>query len=75
MGRVYHQFSASELESVWQRGKGGQPNLQIAKALGFAPASVWWQIRHRGGLAPAPRRRAERALTLEEREEISRRGS
>lgn len=72
MGRVYHQFSASELESVWQRWKGGQPNLQIAKALGFAPASVWWQIRHRGGLAPAPRRRAERALTLEEREEISR---
>jgi IS30 family transposase len=72
MGRSYHQFSASELESVWQRWKRGEPNLQIAKALGFAPASVWWQIRHRGGVAPAPRRRAERALSLGEREEISR---
>jgi IS30 family transposase len=72
MGRVYHQFSASELESLWQRWKRGEPNLQIATALGFAPASVWWQIRHRGGLAPAPRRRAERALSFREREEISR---
>jgi len=72
MGRIYHQFSASELESVWQRWKRGEPNLEIAKALGVAPASVWWQIRHRGGLAPAPRRRAERALSLKEREEISR---
>ena len=72
MGRRYHQFSASELESVWQRWKGGEPNLQIAKAMGFAPASVWWQIRHRGGVAPQPRRRAERVLSLREREEISR---
>lgn len=72
MGRVYHQFSASELESVWQRWKRGEPNLQIAKALGFPPASVWWQIRTRGGLAPHARRRAARALSLSEREEISR---
>ncbi len=40
--------------------------------MGFPPASVWWQIRHRGGLAPPPRRRAEAALTFLEREEISR---
>jgi IS30 family transposase len=72
MERVYHQFSRSELESVWQRWKRGEPNLQIATTLGFAPASVWWQIRNRGGLAPRPRRRAERALSLSEREEISR---
>jgi IS30 family transposase len=72
MGRRKHPFSASELESVWQRWKRGEPNLQIAKALGFPPASVWWQIRHRGGLAPQPRRRAERTLSLSEREEISR---
>jgi IS30 family transposase len=72
MGRVNHKFSASELESLWQRWKGGEPNLQIAKAMGFPPASVWWQIRTRGGLAPQPRRRAERALRFSEREEISR---
>jgi len=72
MGRIYHQFSTAELECVWQRLKRGEPNLEIAKALGFPPASVWWQIRHHGGLAPAPRRRADRALSLREREEISR---
>jgi IS30 family transposase len=72
MGRRNHRFSARELENVWQQWKRGEPNLQIAKAMGFAPASVWWQIRHRGGLAPQPRRRGERVLSLNEREEISR---
>lgn len=72
MRRRNHQFSASELESVWQHWKRGVSNLQIAKTMGFPPASVWWQIRHRGGLAPQPRRRAECALSLSEREEISR---
>jgi len=57
---------------VWQHWKRGVSNLQIAKTMGFPPASVWWQIRHRGGLAPQPRRRAECALSLSEREEISR---
>ncbi|MGH7635059.1 MAG: IS30 family transposase, partial [Gemmatimonadaceae bacterium] len=70
--RQHHQFSASELERVWRWWKRGVSNLEIAKALGFPPASVWWQIRHRGGLAPRVRRRAERALSLGEREEISR---
>ena len=72
MARQYRHFSASELEMVWQRWKSGESNLQIAEALGFPPSSVWRQIRHRGGLAPQPRRRAERALSLREREEISR---
>jgi IS30 family transposase len=70
MGRQYHQLTASELEDVWRQWKRGESNLQIAKALGFAPSTVWWQIRHRGGLAPQPRRRAERSLSLREREEI-----
>ncbi|MDQ2932374.1 MAG: IS30 family transposase [Gemmatimonadota bacterium] len=72
MGRKYHQFSASELERAWSRWKRGESNLQIAEALGFAPSSVWWQIRKRGGLAPQVRRRAARALSLRDREEISR---
>jgi IS30 family transposase len=72
MRRKNHQFSATELEDVWQLWKRGVSNLQIAKRMGFPPASVWWQIRHRGGLAPQPRRRSEAALRLIEREEISR---
>jgi len=72
MGRRYRRFRASELECLWSRWKEGQSNLQIAEALGAHPSSVWWQIQRRGGLPPQPRRRAERALSLREREEISR---
>ena len=72
MGRRYRRFSASELEILWSRWKEGQSNLQIAEALCAHPSSVWWQIQRRGGLPPQPRRRAERTLSLSEREEISR---
>ena len=72
MTRRYKQFSASELEILWSRWKDGESNLQIAEALGFPRSSVWYQIRRRGGMPPQPRRRAERALSLSEREEISR---
>lgn len=72
MTRRYKQFSASELEILWSRWKGGESNLQIAEALGYPRSSVWYQIQRRGGMPPQPRRRAERALSLSEREEISR---
>ena len=72
MTRRYKQFTASELEILWSRWKGGESNLQIAEALGFPRSSVWYQIRRRGGMPPQPRRRSERALSLREREEISR---
>jgi IS30 family transposase len=72
MGRRYHRISVRELESLWSRWKSGQSNLQIAEALRVHPSSVWWQIQRRGGIAPRPRRRAARALSAGEREEISR---
>ena len=46
MGRSYHQFSASELESVWQRWKRGEPNLQIAKAFCSHSVRVICANRH-----------------------------
>jgi IS30 family transposase len=72
MKRRYRQFSASELEILWSRWKGGDSNIEIAEALGYPRASVWYRIRSRGGLAPPPRRRDERTLSCSEREEISR---
>jgi IS30 family transposase len=38
----------------------------------WAPVRVWRQISERGGIAPPARRRADRVLSLREREEISR---
>ena len=72
MGRRDRNLSASELEVLWSRWQDGDSSLQIAEVLGVSKSAIWHQIRRRGGFAPPPRRRAERALTLREREEISR---
>jgi IS30 family transposase len=72
MGRRCREYSRGELEMLWSRWKGGESNLQIARALGIDPVTVWRQISTRGGMAPPSRRRAARALSLSEREEISR---
>jgi IS30 family transposase len=44
----------------------------IGRALGKAPGSVLGYLRANGGIPPAVRRRSARALTREDREEISR---
>lgn len=72
MGRRDRNLSASELEILWKQWTGGDSSLQIAAALGVSKTAIWHQIRRHGGLAPRPQRRAERALSLSEREEISR---
>jgi IS30 family transposase len=72
MGRRDTNLSASELELLWRRWKGGDSSLQIAEALGVSKSAIWHQIRRHGGLATRPRQRAVRALSLGEREEISR---
>jgi transposase, IS30 family len=72
MTRRYKRLSVSELEIVWSRWKRGETSVQIGEALGSPQATVWWQIQRLGGIPPRPRRRAERALSLREREEISR---
>ena len=72
MGRRGRNLSASELELLWTRRTGGDSSLHIAAALGVSKTAIWHQIRRRGGLAPRPQRRAERTLSVDEREEISR---
>lgn len=57
---------------LWRRWKAGEPLLEIARALSRPPMSVYVLLRRHGGIAPTVRRRAGRALTLMEREEISR---
>jgi transposase, IS30 family len=44
----------------------------IARALDRAPGTIHCTLREHGGVAPPERRRARRALRLDEREEISR---
>ncbi len=66
------RLNARERVDLWQRWRRGQSLSEIGRALGKAPASVFGLVRARGGLSPAPRRRSGRALSIVEREEISR---
>jgi len=67
------RFSVDELNELWRlRGLGRDPR-SIGRVLGRPSRSVYAVIVRAGGIKPVPRKRAERHLSLEEREEISRR--
>ncbi len=65
-------LSAEQKIEVWRRWKAGQTLHQIGRAFGKEHASIRCLVSRHGGIAPAVRRRALFALTLREREEISR---
>jgi IS30 family transposase len=54
------------------RWKTGQSLHEIGRAFGKAHSSIRSLVSHHGGFVPAVRRRSLVALTLTEREEISR---
>jgi transposase-like protein len=67
------RFTARQKAELWERWRNGQCVADIARALGRRNKSgVYRILAHDGGIVPLPRRRAAGALTLEEREEISR---
>ena len=65
-------LSASQKSDLWRRWNRGESLSDIGRALGKHAASIHCVIRLRGGIAPLPRKRCHRALSWEEREEISR---
>ena len=65
-------FSAEQKLDVWRRWKAGQTLREIGCAFGKEHSSIRCLVSRHGGIAPAVRRRALLALTLREREEISR---
>lgn len=66
------RFTEVERVDLWRRWKSGETLTLIAKGLERSPTSVFTQVAACGGYAPVPRRRRDRALTLADREEISR---
>jgi IS30 family transposase len=66
------QFTAAEIGLVWQRWRSGVRLDRIAEELQRSTPAVKYLVVQRGGIAPAERRRSPRALSLAEREEISR---
>src|SRR6202795_4781806 len=65
-------LSAEQKSDVWRRWKSGQTLHEIGRACGKEHSSIRCLVSRHGGIAPAVRRRALLALTLREREEISR---
>ena len=64
-------FTAAFKSEVWRRWRGGENCAAIARALGTYPSPLLRVLRQRGGVAQL-RCRSARALSLSEREEISR---
>jgi hypothetical protein len=65
-------LSAEQKFDVWRRWKAGQTLHKIGRAYGKEHSSIRCLVSRYGGIAPAVRRRSLLALTLREREEISR---
>lgn len=65
-------LSASQKAELWQRWRSGQSLSDIGRALGKHAGSIHGVVSSNGGIIPAVRRRSRLALTLAEREEISR---
>jgi len=65
-------LSAEQKAELWKRWKAGQSLHEIGRALGKDHVVIHFVLARYGGIAPPPRRRSRRALTLAEREDISR---
>lgn len=65
-------FSANERKELWKRRREGQTIAAIAASLSRDPRNVSRFIAKHGGIPPQERTRASRALTLSDRELISR---
>jgi hypothetical protein len=65
-------LSAAQKADLWQRWKYVQSLIEIGRALGKHAGSIYGVVSSNGGFIPPVRRRSRWALTLAEREEISR---
>ena len=66
------KLSVTQRAEMWDRWKAGQSLHAIGRALGKDHVVIRFLLARHGGIAPLARRRSGRALTLAERENISR---
>ncbi|WP_421729139.1 IS30 family transposase [Brevundimonas sp.] len=68
--RIY--YSAAQRAEIWDRWKAGESMSSIGRRFDRESSSVFSVLSPTGGIRPPDRKRADRALSLGEREEISR---
>ncbi len=70
--RTRRYFTQSEMAGVWDRWEKGESLNAIARDLDRSHSTVQGALARTGGIRPPPQRRSSRALSLAEREEVSR---
>ena len=66
------RLSGAQEKELWTRWKKGESLPAIGRALSTQSRCLYAVVARHGGIAPLPRTRSDRALTVSEREEISR---
>ena len=69
---IVEDFTAAEKTELWDRWKRGKSLKAIGRAFGKPSSSIYFLVAPHGGIRPVQRRRSRLALTLAEREVISR---
>ena len=74
MRRKYQRagFTAAQSAELWDRWRKGEGLTSIGRAFGKPSSCIFSHLRPTGGIRPRVRRRSRLALSLAEREEISR---
>ena len=70
--RFCRGFAAAERSELWDRWQRGESLKAIGRAFGKPSSSIYFQLAPYRGICPSPRHRSKLALSLAEREEISR---
>src|SRR5690349_1527186 len=65
-------YTAAESAEIWDRWRKGEGLKSIGRVFGKTSSSIFAHLSPTGGIRPPSRRRSRLALTLAEREEISR---
>jgi hypothetical protein len=70
--RTRINYTAEQKSEVWDRWQRGESLTAIGRVFDRPSSSIYGQLAPSGGIRPPARRRSRLALTLCEREEISR---
>ena len=70
--RTRINYTTEQKTEMWDRWQRGESLNAIGRAFDRPSSSIFGQLSPTGGIRPAPRRRSRLALSLFEREEISR---
>lgn len=70
--RTRIKYTSAQKEEIWDRWKKGESLNSIGRLFNRPSSSIFSILAPTGGIRPATRKRSKQALTLSERDEISR---